>query len=128
MMSAAFHFQFSILNSQFYLCRGVQPSSGLAGSAGALGNPDQNPSGYAHISPRNYFQPGLAPVLILQGTADEDIPRAWTETTLAALAAARIRSSVTWFPGAQHDLVGSDLAAADAAAEDWIRAGLGGGG
>jgi dipeptidyl aminopeptidase/acylaminoacyl peptidase len=95
-----------------------------SGSAGPLGNPDQNPAGYAHISPRNYFQPGLAPVLILQGTSDEDIPRAWTEATVAGLNAARIRNSVTWFPDARHDLVGSDLAAANAAAEEWIRSAL----
>jgi dipeptidyl aminopeptidase/acylaminoacyl peptidase len=94
------------------------------GSTGPLGNPDQNPEGYAHISPRNYLVAGMAPVLILQGTADEDIPRPWTEATLTALAAAGIKNSATWYPGAHHDLVGPDLAAADSAAEAWIRAAL----
>jgi uncharacterized protein len=94
------------------------------GSAGPLGNPDQNPDGYAHISPRNYLVAGMAPVLILQGTADEDIPQPWTNATLSALGGAGIKNSVTWFPEAHHDLVGSDLAAADAAAEAWIRAAL----
>jgi hypothetical protein len=32
---------------------------------------------------------------------------------------------MTWIPGAHHDLVGSDLAAANTAAEGWIRAALG---
>jgi len=94
------------------------------GSAGPLGNPDQNPLGYAHISPRNYLKPGMAPVLILQGTADEEIPRSWTEATVAALQAAGIRTLVTWIPDAHHDLVGPDLARADAAAEAWIREAL----
>src|SRR5438105_617400 len=95
------------------------------GSAGPLGNPDQNPNGYAHISPRGYFVAGMAPVLFLQGTSDEDIPADWTNGTIASLQAARIKTSVTWFPGAHHDLVGSDLAAADALAEAWIREALG---
>jgi hypothetical protein len=43
-------------------------------AAGPLGTPDQNPAGYAHISPRRYFCRGQPPVLLVQGTADEQIP------------------------------------------------------
>jgi dipeptidyl aminopeptidase/acylaminoacyl peptidase len=94
------------------------------GSQGLLGTPDQDADGYAHVSPRNYFAAGQAPVLFLQGTADEEIPAAWTNASIAALQAAQVKTGVNWFPGGHHDLVGSQLAAADAAAEAWIRAAL----
>ena len=90
-------------------------------SLGSLGSPDSNPEGYAHLSPRNYFQAGQAPVLVIQGTADHTIPREWTETTLAALRERGVEADVRWFPGADHDFVGADLANAVGAQEDWIR-------
>jgi dipeptidyl aminopeptidase/acylaminoacyl peptidase len=95
------------------------------GSAGPLGRPEENPTGYAHVSPRGYFASGMAPVLFLQGTADEDIPSDWTNATVAALQTAGVTTGLRWFPGAHHDFVGADLAAADAAAEAWIRDGVG---
>jgi dipeptidyl aminopeptidase/acylaminoacyl peptidase len=95
-----------------------------SGSQGPLGNPDQDPTAYQHLSPRNYFADGQAPVLFLQGTSDEDIPAAWTNTTVESLQAAGVEADVAWFPGGRHDLVGSQLADGDARAESWIRSHL----
>jgi dipeptidyl aminopeptidase/acylaminoacyl peptidase len=92
---------------------------------GPVGNPDQNPDGYRHISPRNYFQTGQAPVLILQGTADHTIPADWTNTTFEALQRSGIKTRLIWFPGADHDMVGADLAHAVQQQESWIRENLG---
>ena len=94
------------------------------GSQGGAGTPDANPEGYRHMSPRNYFAAGQPPALFLQGTADEDIPAAWTNASLDAIRAAGIRTDVTWFPGAHHDMVGSDLARAVQLEEQWIRSAL----
>jgi uncharacterized protein len=97
---------------------------GQSGSAGAAGSPDGNPEGYRHLSPRNYFAAGQPPALFLQGTADEDIPAAWTQASHDALAANGIRTEITWFPGAHHDMVGDDLARANQLSEQWIRQAL----
>jgi dipeptidyl aminopeptidase/acylaminoacyl peptidase len=93
-------------------------------SQGPLGSPDQNPDAYQHISPRNYFKQGQAPVLFVQGTADEDIPAGWTNASIEALQAAGVETGIVWLPGGHHDLVGSQLADADARAESWIRSHL----
>ena len=93
-----------------------------SGSMGAAGSPDENAQGYAHLSPRNYFAAGQAPALFLQGTADEDIPAAWTNSSLEAMRARGLAAEVVWLPGAHHDLVGADLERANRASEDWIRA------
>ncbi len=95
------------------------------GQANAIGRPEDNPEGYAHLSPRNYFQAGQPPVLIIQGTADHTIPAAWTQTTYDTLQAKGIQSRLMWFSGADHDFVGANLADAVAAQEAWIRAALG---
>jgi dipeptidyl aminopeptidase/acylaminoacyl peptidase len=92
---------------------------------GPVGNPDQNPEGYRHISPRNYFQAGQAPVLILQGSADHTIPAEWTAATFESLQRAGIKTKLIWFPGADHDMVGADLAHAVQQQEWWIREHLG---
>ncbi len=94
-------------------------------SLGALGTPESNPAGYDHISPRNYFQAGQPPVLIIQGTADHTIPREWTEATLAALKEKGVQAEVMWFPDADHDFVGADRSNAVAAQEAFIRNALG---
>lgn len=94
------------------------------GAMGLLGSPDTNPDGYAHISPRNYFEPANAPAIFLQGTADQSIPAAWTVASHEALQAKGVKSRLVWFPGAGHDMLGSDLAAANSLAEAWIREAL----
>jgi len=88
---------------------------------GAVPPPDAAAEIYKHISPRNYFSTTSPPTLFLQGTLDQDIPAAWTNATLQALQDKGVEASVTWYPGAQHDMIGADLADADARAEAWIR-------
>jgi dipeptidyl aminopeptidase/acylaminoacyl peptidase len=94
-------------------------------SLATLGTPESNPEGYRHLSPRNYLQANQAPVLIVQGTADHTIPRDWTEATYSALQASGVQSRVAWIDGADHDLVGPNLADAVSLQEDWIRKALG---
>lgn len=94
-------------------------------SLAAVGTPESNPEGYRHLSPRNYLQANQAPVLIVQGTADHTIPRDWTEATYSALQASGVQSRVAWIDGADHDLVGPNLADAVSLQEDWIRKALG---
>lgn len=90
-------------------------------TTGPLGSPDADPRGYALISPRNYLAGGGPPVLIMQGTRDEDIPAAWTAATVSALEAHGIRTRFVSFPGAYHNFVGADLEHANSLAEDWMR-------
>lgn len=90
-------------------------------SRGAAPDPAVSPEPYAHISPRNFFTSASPPTIFLQGTRDQDIPADWTNATLGALHAQGVDSSVTWYPGALHDLAGANLADADARAEAWIR-------
>jgi uncharacterized protein len=88
---------------------------------GPLGSPDADPLAYALISPRNYLVAGGPPVLVMQGTLDEDIPAAWTAATVSALEAHGIRTRFVGFPGAHHNFVGADLERANRLAEDWMR-------
>jgi dipeptidyl aminopeptidase/acylaminoacyl peptidase len=101
--------------------------AGDPAAAGPLGTPDQNPAGYAHVSPRRYFRRGQPPVLLVQGTADEQIPAAWTTATYRALRRAGVTTRLVWIPGAPHIMAGADLAGENAAAEAWIRHALGSG-
>jgi len=91
----------------------------------ALGDPTQSPEVYAHVSPRHYLASWQPPVLLIQGTLDHTIPATHTQATFDALQAAGVQSRLMWIPGGDHDLVGSDLSAAVAAQEDWIRKALG---
>ncbi len=90
-------------------------------SLGGLGTPDANPDGYRHLSPRNYFEAGQAPVLIVQGTADHTIPADWTNATYAALQQRGVESKLMWIDGGDHDLVDANRDTAVAAQEAWIR-------
>ena len=92
---------------------------------GSIGRPETNPEGYRHLSPRNYLAAGQPPVLFLQGTADEDIPAAWTQTSHDAMQTAGISTDLVWFPGAHHDFMGADLDRANQLSEAWIRRALG---
>lgn len=90
-----------------------------------LGDPDQNAELYRHVSPRNYFAGGQPPVLLIQGALDHTIPAEHTQATYDALRAAGVTTQLVFVPGADHDLVGADLANAVAAQEAWIRKALG---
>jgi len=95
------------------------------GSWPALGDPAQNARAYEHVSPRTYFAASQPPTLLVQGTADHTIPAEHTQATFDALQHSGVRARLTWIPGADHDLVGADLAAAVAEQEAWIRGALG---
>ncbi|MEA2672041.1 MAG: hypothetical protein QOG45_2261 [Chloroflexota bacterium] len=92
-----------------------------AGGTGPLGTPDADPLAYAQISPRTHLRRGGPPVLVLQGTDDEDIPAEWTAATVAALQAHGVRTRFVSFPGARHNLAGADLARANGLAVEWMR-------
>jgi dipeptidyl aminopeptidase/acylaminoacyl peptidase len=91
------------------------------GSMGAAPAPDAAPDVYQHISPRTYFSAQTPPMLFLQGTADQDIPAEWTNASVQALKDKGAATDLVWYPGARHDMVGSDLNDAVARAERWIR-------
>jgi uncharacterized protein len=95
------------------------------GSWPALGDPAQNAQAYEHVSPRTYFMASQPPTLLIQGTADHTIPGEHTQATFDALQRRGVRARLTWIPGADHDLVGADLARAVTEQEAWIRAALG---
>lgn len=89
-----------------------------------LGSPESNAEGYRHLSPRNYFEAGQPPVLIIHGTRDHSCPPEWSVATQEALTKKGVRMELRWFEGADHDFVGADLAGAVAAQEAWIREAL----
>jgi dipeptidyl aminopeptidase/acylaminoacyl peptidase len=94
------------------------------GGTGPLGSPDADPAGYAAMSPRGGLPQNGPPTLVMQGSADEQIPAAWTAATVAALQAAAIRTQFVSFPGALHNFVGVDLLHANALAVSWLRSAL----
>ncbi len=85
-----------------------------------IGTPDQNPTGYELLSPRNYFAAGQPPVLIIHGTADTTCPLAWAQATLQALQVAGVEAQMVQLQGAEHDFVGQDLQQAVADQTNWI--------
>ncbi|HEX6539198.1 MAG TPA: prolyl oligopeptidase family serine peptidase [Candidatus Dormibacteraeota bacterium] len=91
------------------------------GGSGAVPDPDTDPAAYRLMSPRPWFGPATPPVLIMQGTVDEDIPAAWTAATVSALQAAGAHSQFVSFPGASHIFGGADLDRANTLAIDWLR-------
>ena len=92
------------------------------GSWPTMGDPAQNAQAYDHVSPRSYFASWEPPTLLIQGTADHTIPAEHTQATFDALQRSGISARLTWIPGADHDLIGADLATAVAEQEAWIRA------
>jgi dipeptidyl aminopeptidase/acylaminoacyl peptidase len=92
-----------------------------ASGTGGLPTPDQDPTAYALMSPRFHLPAVGPPTLVMQGTADEDIPAAWTSATMAALQAAGITNRFVSFPGAMHNFAGSDLTRANSLAVSWLR-------
>jgi len=92
------------------------------GSWPAMGDPAQNGQAYDHVSPRSYFASWEPPTLLIQGTADHTIPPEHTQATFDALQRSGVSSRLIWIPGADHDLIGADLATAVAEQEAWIRA------
>jgi dipeptidyl aminopeptidase/acylaminoacyl peptidase len=91
------------------------------GATGPLGSPDAEPAAYALMSPRGHLPHNGAPTLVMQGTADEQIPAGWTAATVQALQESGTRTEFVSFPGAMHNFRGADLARANALAVGWLR-------
>jgi dipeptidyl aminopeptidase/acylaminoacyl peptidase len=68
------------------------------------GTPDTQPEHWADLTPLNFVDRIDAPVLVVQGTADEVIQRSWTETTVAALQDGGVAVDTEWIDGADHHL------------------------
>jgi uncharacterized protein len=88
---------------------------------GGLPGPDADPTPYALMSPRSWFAATTPPALVMQGTADEDIPAAWTDATVRALQGAGATVRFVSFPRAMHNFRGDDLVRANGLAVDWLR-------
>jgi uncharacterized protein len=92
-----------------------------AEGTGGLPTPDQDPTAYALMSPRGHLPAAGPATLVMQGTADEDIPASWTSATMAALQAAGIANRFVSFAGAMHNFAGGDLSRANSLAVSWLR-------
>lgn len=77
------------------------------------GPPTQFPASYAAASPVDHVTSSAAPMLILQGSADNVVPMSQSQELAAALSAAGVRNQLEILPGAQHgfgfDVPGRDL-------------------
>ncbi|MFM6849583.1 MAG: alpha/beta hydrolase family protein [Terrabacter sp.] len=69
-----------------------------------LGTPEAQPAKWATTSPRTYFSRITEPLLIHQGTADEDCPVAWSRESVAALEAKGKNVQLYVYPGGRHTL------------------------
>lgn len=54
------------------------------------GTPDENPEGYAEVSPMNYYHRARMPVLIHHGRYDDTLPYAWAEQMSQQMEAAGV--------------------------------------
>ena len=68
----------------------------------ALGEPAENPDGWAKASPRTYFDRITEPVMIHQGTADLSCPIVWAQASVDALKAAGKSVEYFTYPGQPH--------------------------
>jgi dipeptidyl aminopeptidase/acylaminoacyl peptidase len=75
--------------------------------AAIYGTPDENPAGYAAISPINYLDRVSVPVLIQHGTADDQVPYIWSQELDQALEAAGKDVTFNTYEGENHILYGS---------------------
>lgn len=90
-------------------------------SSGGLPSPDADPAVYELMSPRGWFTRNTPPTLVMQGTADEEIPAAWTSATVTTLQDVGASTRFVSFPGAMHNFQGTDLMRANALAISWLR-------
>ena len=91
------------------------------GGTGGLPDPGADPAAYRLMSPRPWFSPETPPALVMQGTADPEIPADWTAATVAALQSDGAQVRFASFPGATHIFGGADLDRANSLAIDWLR-------
>lgn len=91
------------------------------GGTGGVPDPTADPAAYQLMSPRPWYSPETPPALIMQGTADPEIPADWTAATVQALQSDGAQVQFQSFPGATHIFGGADLSRANSLAIDWLR-------
>lgn len=96
-----------------------------AGGTGGLPDPAADPGAYHLLSPRPWFDSRTPPALIMQGTADPEIPAEWTAATVQALQSDGAQVQFVSFPGATHIFGGADLSRANSLAIDWLKSWMG---
>ena len=69
-----------------------------------FGSPDQNPAFWDSISPNSYLADVGAPVQLHHGTADADVPLAFSQTLLQQLTAAGKTAELFTYPGDNHNI------------------------
>lgn len=68
-----------------------------------FGTPETQPETWARLSPRTYFADIQAPVLLFQGSADKDVPEAWSDGLAVDLEAAGRDIEYVEYPGEGHE-------------------------
>lgn len=81
----------------------VRNPSTAAKIKAAHGSPTENPSFWANISPRTYFDEVEAPVMIFHGTADDSCDIAWSRETRDLLVAEGKDVELVEYPGQPHE-------------------------
>jgi dipeptidyl aminopeptidase/acylaminoacyl peptidase len=69
-----------------------------------FGSPDQNPGFWNSISPNTFVADVTAPVQMHHGTADEDVPLAFSQTLLQELTGAGKAAELFTYPGDNHNI------------------------
>ena len=69
-----------------------------------FGTPDQNPAFWDSISPNTFVADITAPVQLHHGTADADVPLAFSQTLLKELQAAGKSAELFTYPGDNHNI------------------------
>ena len=67
----------------------------------------ENPEFWAQVSAETYYGNIAAPVLIHHGTADEDVPLAWSDRTVGAMQAKGKDVTYHTYPGEPHEFTSS---------------------
>lgn len=68
-----------------------------------FGTRPEKPAIWDRLSPQTYLKDIAAPVLLFQGSADKDVPKAWSDTLAANLAAAGRDITYVEYPGEGHE-------------------------
>lgn len=69
---------------------------------GPHGTPTENPVFWADVSPVTFAAQSTAPLLIIQGTADDAVDPAWAAATVASWSAAGATAELVTIEGADH--------------------------
>ncbi|NDJ53279.1 MAG: alpha/beta fold hydrolase, partial [Chloroflexi bacterium] len=75
----------------------------------AYGTPDENPEGWASVSPDSYLEEVSMPVMLHHGLLDNIVPSIWSRQLHESLAGVGVDSTLWEYPGGSHSLYGRDL-------------------